>query len=406
MKLVIDLRRAFESGLGTYIRHVVPASVSLLTNGLLVNSGAGRRDVQAIGLIAPGDEDRHHQYWGDVPVRFETLRAAPLSLKEQWALRRACPDDAVFWATTLSHALWAPQRLVATVHDVAQLALPASAGVGPGLRWASRRFFSNLQQRAELLLFNSHFTASEFKRYVGEAGASSLVTPLGVDRGYWQAPGVVPGVPQPDPVAGSASGAGLAGAPYFLWLGNLRPHKNLPLLLKAFEQVLALVPQHLLVVGRAPAGRPPALSPTALPKTLTGRVHFLGEVDSQRLPGLMQQASALVMPSLYEGFGLPVLEALAASCLVLAADIGALREVGADAASYFDPHDASALSQLLLTVANMPQAQRARHVQLGLARARALPWQQTAALTAGAIQTVLHAGPGARRPLTLNATIR
>jgi glycosyltransferase involved in cell wall biosynthesis len=406
MKLVIDLRRAFDSGLGTYIRNVVPASVSLLVDRTTSTSDSAGRDVEAVGLIAPGEEDRHRQYWGDVPVRFETLGAAPLSLTEQWALRRVCSGDAVFWATTLSHALWAHQRLVATVHDVAQLALPSSSGVSRGVRWASQRFFSSLQRRAELLLFNSHFTAHEFKRYVGEARGSTLVTPLGVDCGHWQARRDAHAAREPSPVKASAGWAGLAAAPYFLWLGNLRPHKNLTLLLKAFEDVAATVPHHLVVVGRAPAGHAPGRALTALPKALAGRVHFLGEVQAQRLPGLMQQASALVVPSLYEGFGLPVLEALAAGCLVLASNIGALREVGADAACYFDPHDARALSQLMAAVASMAPADKAQRVQAGWARAQALPWQQTAALTAGAIHSVLFAGSAGRPSLMLNTNTR
>jgi glycosyltransferase involved in cell wall biosynthesis len=390
MKLVIDLRRAFESGLGTYIRHVVPATVSLLTNAPATTPNKAAFELEAVGLIAPGDDDRHRAYWGQVPVRFQSLRAAPLSVAEQWALRLTCGDDAVFWATTLSHALWAPQRVVATVHDVAQLALPTSAGNPVSVRWASRAFFANLQRRAELLLFNSHFTASEFARYVGTARGRTAVTPLGVDCHHWQS------APEN---TGARWAALLRDAPYFVCLGNLRPHKNLPLLLEALEGVASVVPHHLVVVGRAMAGSSPEQALGRLPPALAGRVHLLGEVAAAALPGLLQRAAALVMPSLYEGFGLPVLEAFAAGCPVLASRIGALQEVGADAAIYFDPADQPALSKLLVWVAGLSQTERNERVQAGRARAAVMPWQHTTSLTVQAWRSVLQ-GPQTSPPQT------
>jgi glycosyltransferase involved in cell wall biosynthesis len=379
MKLVIDLRRAFDSGLGTYIRHVVPASVAQL------------KGLTAVGLIAPGDEDRHHRYWGPGAVTFQPIVAAPLTVSEQWDLRKACPPQSVFWATTLSHALWAPQRLVATVHDVAQLALPRSAGISPAVRLASRTFLASLRRRAEMLMFNSDFTAAEFQRHVGSLRCEGVVTPLGVDLVEWQGDGGA---------VNTTISARTGGAPYFLWLGNLRPHKNLGLLLKAFEQVSPDLVHHLLVVGRAPTTGLAESCLAALPAPVRARVHVLGEVEAELLPQLMGKACALVLPSLYEGFGLPVLEAFAAGCLVLASHIGALREVGADAALYFDPLDQTSLAKQLLHAAHLPAAEKTARLQAGLARAESMPWQQTATLTAGALQAVLdrptgHPGPGA-----------
>jgi glycosyltransferase involved in cell wall biosynthesis len=376
VNLVIDLRRAFDSGLGTYIRHVVPASVAQL------------HGVQATGLIAPGDEDKHQIYWGSTPVAFQPITAAPLGLAEQWLLRGVCPPGAVFWATTLSHALFSTQRLLATVHDVAQLALPASAGISPAVRAASRVYLSSLRRRAELLLFNSNTTATEFERYVGSTRAAAVITPLGVDLDAWR--------PQSAWVP-SAAASVTGGAPYFLWLGNLRPHKNLPLLLQAFEEVATSSPHHLLVVGRARDGLSPARSLDRLPAPLRARVHGLGEAQPEALPSLMQQACALVMPSLYEGFGLPMLEAFAAGCVVIASDIAAHREVAGQAvtqtALFFDPLDPHALAQKLLQVAQESAASRLARVNAGLARARALSWRSTATLTAQALQAAIGAEP-------------
>ncbi len=391
MKLVVDLRRAFDSGLGTYIRHVVPDSVTRLS-GVVVT-----------GLIAPGDEDKHRTYWGSTKVAFQPIAAAPLTLAEQWGLRRACPPGAVYWATTLSHALLSSQRLVATVHDVAQLALPASAGISPAVRWASRTLLSSLRLKAELLLFNSCTTAAEFRRYVGPPQAAAVVTPLGVSEEAWMRPHSGALLPLPQT---------LAGTPYFLWLGNLRPHKNLPLLLAAFEAVAASLPHHLVVVGRAAAGLSTAQTLQTLSAHLHDRVHVLGEVGTDQLPALVHGAAALVMPSLYEGFGLPMLEAFAAECVVLASDIDAHREVAGAVsgegrnrtALFFDPMDANSLAQGLLKVAHEPATSKTARVNAGLARARTMTWQRTATLTAAALQNVVD-GQGQNRTQTASHTL-
>jgi glycosyltransferase involved in cell wall biosynthesis len=368
MRLVVDLRRAFDSGLGTYIRHVVPATLAQLPG------------VHTTGLIAPGTQEQHRQYFGQTSVSWAPMTATPLSLAEQWALRDACASPSVFWATTLSHALFAKQRLVATVHDVAQLAESSAAMFSPAVRVASRLYFESLRQRAMLLLFNSQFTAHEFARYVGTSHATCVVTPLGVDSARWQGDG--------DTTADLAR-AKTAGAPYFLWLGNLRPHKNLPTLIAALALTAQVLPHHLLVVGRASAGGAPELSIPPLPSALLGRVHILGEVAGNALPALMRGAQALVLPSLYEGFGLTVLEAFAANCLVVASRSGALPEVGGDAAFYFDAKDPQALADQLLAVVRLSSGERALRIASGLKRAHALPWQLTAKLTADALRKTL-----------------
>ena len=367
MKLVVDLRRAFDSGLGTYIRHVVPLTLARLP------------DVIAIGLIATGDADRHRAYLGALDMKFLALKFAPLSIAEQWPLRYRIPPDAVFWATTLSHALFKRQRLVATVHDVAQLALPSSAGFSPGVRAASRLYFSSLRRQSSLLLFNSQFTADEFDRLVGPPVGQRCITPLGVDLAHWAAVPVLH--------TGTA-GQKVSSRAFFLWIGNLRPHKNFPTLLHAFEKVADTLAHDLVVVGRAPAGTPADQFKKSLPAHVSARVHMLGEVEDAVLRHLMHTAQALVVPSFYEGFGLPLLEGFAAQCLVLSSDAGALRETGGNGALYFDPCDVDDLARGLLFVARMSAAERQVQIDLGLALARSSSWERTAALTAQALLEV------------------
>ena len=106
-------------------------------------------------------------------------------------------------------------------------------------------------------------------------------------------------------------------------------------------------------------------------------VDVRGHVTQAELVSLLQRASALVFPSLYEGFGLPPLEAMACGCPVACSNAGALPETVGDAAQLFDPHDPEAIADALLEVLNEP----APWVERGLARAEQFSWDETARLT-------------------------
>ena len=157
-------------------------------------------------------------------------------------------------------------------------------------------------------------------------------------------------------------------APYFLSVATLEPRKNLPALLEAWREVRRDHPVDLVLAGRrradfaAPAGEP--------------GLRVLGEVDDATLPALYSGALAFVYPSLYEGFGLPVLEAIQCGAPVIASH--AVAEVAGDAAIYADT--AEDLARALREVAARPDLQADRRAR-SLARARTFSWEQTARLT-------------------------
>ncbi|MDW8001814.1 MAG: glycosyltransferase [Deltaproteobacteria bacterium] len=139
----------------------------------------------------------------------------------------------------------------------------------------------------------------------------------------------------------------LVDRPYLLWVGNWMKHKNLGLLLKSFSIVKYRVPHSLVLVT------PKKEKPQTLPRQITeylnnGRIVRFQNLDDQKLINLYTFADLFVFSSLYEGFGLPPLEAIASRCPVVVSDIPVFREVFGSTGQYFDPFSPDDLSRLLV----------------------------------------------------------
>jgi glycosyltransferase involved in cell wall biosynthesis len=247
---------------------------------------------------------------------------------------------------------------VVTIHDLAFEAWPHD--FAPATRLKFKVITRAAARTAERVICPSQFTADDVcSRYGVDA---SKVRVIG------EAPALAVGRSDP-PVA-----------PYILAVGDLRAKKNLGELVRAFASMHREVPHRLILAG-ADAGEGPGL------RSLAGAapVSMTGYVSDSELDRLMRGADVLVHPSLYEGFGLVVLEAMARGTPVLAARATALPETGGDAAAYFDPGSlAPALSELL--------ADRERLVRMsaaGVLRARQFSWERAAAQTAAVYRELL-----------------
>jgi len=185
-------------------------------------------------------------------------------------------------------------------------------------------------------------------------------------------------------------------APYFIHLGSLHPRRNLDRLLDAIAALP--VAEHgareasLVLVGRVE--RPyTSVEPAIRAHGLEGRVRHLGYVADGDLPALLSGAVALVYPSLYEGFGLPVLEAMACGTPVLTSNVSALPETAGDAAILVDPLSTEAIARGLRALLK-DAALRARLAGAGLARARSFSWRRAA----GETIAVYRAAAAAKEP--------
>jgi glycosyltransferase involved in cell wall biosynthesis len=261
--------------------------------------------------------------------------------------------------------------LVATVHDLAFRHYPDTFPA------AGRRYHDRsariVADEAARVIADSRATAADLTELYGVEPGRITVVPLGVEP---------PGAADRPAAARLLADLGVRG-PFLLAVGTLEPRKNLPRLLAAFGEVTDELPDHYLVVV-GPVGWGPALRPT----WDSVRVKLAGPVDDAVLQALYRAADGLAYPSLYEGFGLPVLEAMANGVPVLTSDRSSLPEVAGDAAVLVDPLDRGAIAKGLVRLVT-DSALRRRLADAGPRRAARYTWQATAAATWAAYREVL-----------------
>lgn len=165
--------------------------------------------------------------------------------------------------------------------------------------------------------------------------------------------------------------------PYLLYVGGINARKNIARLFEAYTQLHAQHPHIKLVIGGKRQWQTTEIDATLQRLTLTDRVHFTGYIDDADLPALYSAAELFVFPSLYEGFGLPPLEAMACGTPVVTSNVSSLPEVVGDAALMVDPLDVPALVAAIKRVLN-DHSLRIELQQRGLARAGQFRWEQVA----------------------------
>lgn len=278
----------------------------------------------------------------------------------------AAMRPALYHATTMTLPGRSPVPLVATVHDLIPWALGGRRLLGERTRWwLGRRLLS----RADLVLVPSEATARDARRLARVAADRVEVVPEGVARGFAPAEGAAERVVQRHGVR----------RPYFLFVGALDDRKDPRGLLRAWRVACGVGPEAELVLAGAASRQAPADM---------GPARRLGYLDHSALVDLYSAAACLVFPSRYEGFGLPLLEAMACGCPVVAYHNSSLPEVAGDAALLVPDGDADALGRAAAEVAGRPEtAERLRLA--GLTRARRFTWRRAARATIEAYRRLL-----------------
>ncbi|NOZ50183.1 MAG: glycosyltransferase family 4 protein [Chloroflexi bacterium] len=236
-------------------------------------------------------------------------------------------------------------------------------------------------RRSDAFVAISQTTAHDFTTYYHIPARRITVTPLAPDPIFR---------PQPPPmVAGLRQRLDLPES-YILYLGSNKPHKNLPRLIAAYAQLRqqrSSAPP-LLIAGHWDERYPVARRQVATQK-LGHCVHFLGPIRNVDLPALYAGAMIFVFPSLYEGVGLPVLEAMACGAAVVCSNTSSLPEVAGDAALLFDPTDTAAMSAAMLRLLQ-DEGLRRDCGQRGVRQAAGFRWSHTAAATLAGYRRLLE----------------
>jgi alpha-1,3-rhamnosyl/mannosyltransferase len=247
------------------------------------------------------------------------------------------------------------------------------------MRWALRR--------ADGLVAISEHTKAELARLFGVATDRVTVTPLGFA-------GAVRASAPRDFKEQGLRDLGVRGEDYLLTLSTVEPRKNLPRLFEAFAELISAGDRgelRLVVVGsRGWKTAPIYRRPREL--GIADRVDFLGYVPDSDLPDLFAHCQAFVLPSIIEGFGLPLLEAMAFGAPVVCSDSGSLREVGGDVPIYFDPLSVEDMTTAIRSRLDSAEP-REEISMMGRQRAAGFSWRDTAERTLAAL--VAAASPSA-----------
>jgi glycosyltransferase involved in cell wall biosynthesis len=174
--------------------------------------------------------------------------------------------------------------------------------------------------------------------------------------------------------------------PYIFFLSTVQPRKNLVRLIEAFEALDD--PGVLLVVAGASGWLSEAIEDRIVRSSASAQIRRLGKVADDDVPALYNGASVFALPSLYEGFGMGVLEAMACGCPVVTSNRSSVPEVAGDAAVLIDPFDVASIRDGIAQA--LSPSERARLVAAGLSRARQFDWRQTASETLTVIQRAMH----------------
>jgi glycosyltransferase involved in cell wall biosynthesis len=360
--LCIDLRWIDSSGVGVYIKGVMPGIVERL------------RDVLIVGI---GDRARLQQLSWSRAANFRLVdcRAGRYSLAEQIQLPLAIPRGTnLFFSPYYPIPLLYRGRLAVTVHDLSHRVVPEIIG-DPKKRIYAETMFRALRKRASVIFTVSNFSKSELLRLTtGPREDNIIPTHLGISAEWY----------------GAAQLPRIHSRSYFVYVGNIKPYKNLGRLVEAFLKIKERVPQDLVIVGQS-EGLITGESAEFFERVRCGgeRIRLTGFVSHQELLSLVGHAHALIMPSLYEGFGLPPIEAMAAGVPTVVARAASLPEVCGYAALYFDPLNVDDISAKLVEVAsNLEVGSELR--ERGLDRSRLFTWDLCSTKTAEGLRAALE----------------
>lgn len=398
MRVVVNLEQLLSPSPGGVGRYSAKLVANLARLGVEVQPVVARhRPGQLRAAWSEFGLEELDRTWGRPEAGFPPL-VLPLPrpvLYDAWHLvgwppRRWPSDVDLLHAPSLAVPPKQGKPLVVSIHDAAPWIFP-EAFTARG-RWFHAMGARAASRRADRVITGTAAAAAELATYLSLPSERVRVVPYGVDLPALR--------PRPDATGPDATGPDetgpdetgevlrrfrLAGLPYVLWVGSLEPRKGVETLVTAMAQlarrpVTAKSPALTLVLAGYAGWQNSALLPAADVARLGQGFRQIGRVTQAELWALYSGAAVFAFPSRHEGFGLPVLEAMAAGVPVVASDIAPLREVAGDAAMLVPPGDADAWAEAIETLL-ADGRRRAEMTTQGRRRAELFSWASTAAAT-------------------------
>lgn len=356
----IDARKVQDFGIGTYIRNLVAGLAEI------------DHENQYVLLTGPQGRDA----LGELPENFRVVieRSPVYSARElvalSWRLLRLRVD--LYHSTHYVLPIATPARVVVTIHDIIHLLYPHFLPNRIAFYYAQRMMRRSLT-RADRVIAVSENTRSDLMEYFGIDGRSIDVIYNGVDSTFRQKLAE-------DDLDRWLRQLGIR-RPYLLFVGNPKPHKNLDRVIQAYARALEIedFDAPLVCVGDRTAAQF-KLRQRAEQLGIGDKVRLLGHVAQEALPALYQGATLFLYPTLYEGFGLPVVEAMASGTPVLTSNTSALKEVAGGHAHLVDPLDTERMAKAIARLMG-DHEYREGLSEKGVARAGDFRWRLTAELT-------------------------
>lgn len=349
-------------GIARYTREMQSALTSLGLTPLLLRSGNSDDGYRSANLRGAG------------------LLPSLLTLGQfeiGWYTRRNCLE-LIHDPTGTAPLLLSPTKRVVTIHDAVPCAFPDTSTTLDRLIY--HHWLPYVVRYVDRFLTVSNNSKQDLARYLGLPMEKITVIPLAAGKQFH---------PLPDAEVRTVLARIGIQNPYILYVGSLEPRKNLSRLLEAYSLLLDWSSHWRLVIGGTrniwnsePVGR------FVEEHNLKPFVHFTGYIPDDDLPALYTGADLFVFPSLYEGFGLPVLESMACGTPVITSNTSSLPEVAGDAAVLVDPYmveDIAAAMRLVLSDVDLAQDLRNR----GLERAKLFTWEKTASQTIAVYEALL-----------------
>jgi glycosyltransferase involved in cell wall biosynthesis len=367
MRVAIDVRKLHDFGIGTYIRN------------LLRHLARIDRETDYLLLCLDRDLDTPKE----LGANFRAVRQGSpnYSIREQiaipWSLFRERPD--VFHAPHYVLPPAVPCRSVVTIHDCIHLRFPQYLPSRAAYFYARASMWA-ATHRADRILTVSKASKRDILHYFNVPPEKIEVVYNALDERFGATPdeGAIARVRERYQLDHG----------FVLYAGNIKPHKNLVRLIEAFDGLRrdGFDDLKLLIIGDE-ISKWPALRHAVHARKLHRHVRFLGFLSDDTLAALYRMAAVFVFPSLYEGFGLPPLEAMASGTPVVTSNVSSLPEVAGDAAVLVDPTDAMDIKEGIKRVLTDPELREQLRAR-GLVRARQFSWETSVRRTREIYQDV------------------